>query len=248
MASFTPTVAIGDPGTLTGGHGAPPPVRESGGDDGRYDYGSSAFALRLRRARLGMGVAMVGIVMVFVSFTSAYVVRQGLPVLDPRTGTLVQDWIPVRLPRLLLINTFVLLLSGVTMELARRQAARDAAKVREAEGSPTLSGADSNLSWLAVTIMLGLAFLAGQWMAWQQLAASGFDLTASASSSFVYLLTGMHGLHLLGGVCALLVAGAASLMRRSVASQAVIVDVTGWYWHFMAFLWVYIFCLLEFAS
>jgi cytochrome c oxidase subunit III len=169
-------------------------------------------------------------------------------VLDPRTGTLVQDWIPVRLPRLLLINTFVLLLSGVTMELARRQAARDAAKVREAEGSPTLSGADSNLSWLAVTIMLGLAFLAGQWMAWQQLAASGFDLTASASSSFVYLLTGMHGLHLLGGVCALLVAGAASLMRRSVASQAVIVDVTGWYWHFMAFLWVYIFCLLEFAS
>ena len=65
--------------------------------------------------------------MIFISFTSAYVVRQGLPTLDPRTDMLVHDWFPVQLPRLLLVNTGVLLISTFTMELARRQAARKAA-------------------------------------------------------------------------------------------------------------------------
>jgi len=102
MASFTPTVAMDDPRTTLGGTGDLPPTRD-GGDDGRDD-GSLDFATRLRRARLGMGVAVAGIVMIFVSFTSAYVVRQGLPTIDPRTNALVRDWIPVRLPALLLVK------------------------------------------------------------------------------------------------------------------------------------------------
>jgi cytochrome c oxidase subunit III len=245
MAIFTPTVTIGEPTTILGGSGAPPPVRD-GGDDGRSNYGSASFQMRLRRARIGMGIAIAGIVMIFVSFTSAYVVRQGLPTIDPRSGTLVHDWIPVPLPRLLLINTLVLVFSGVTMELARRQAARKAATTRTAVAS---TNADSGkpISWLALTVALGFLFLIGQWMAWRQLAATGFYLDTSPSSSFVYLLTGMHGLHLLGGVFALLFASAASLLRRPIASQVVLLDVTGWYWHFMAFLWIYIFCLMEFA-
>jgi cytochrome c oxidase subunit 3 len=246
MASFTPTVSIGDPRTGLDDNGVLPPARDAG-DDGRSDYGSPNFDVRLRRARLGMGVALAAIVMIFVSFTSAYIVRQGLPTLDPRTGTLVNDWIPVQLPRLLLINTFVLLISTVTMELARRQAAREAAMARGAAVSTAPASADNKISWLALTVVLGLAFLIGQWMAWRELAAGGFYVATSPSSSFVYLLTGMHGLHLLGGVLALLVAGAASALRRPLASLVIVLDVTGWYWHFMAFLWIYIFCLLEFA-
>src|SRR2546427_10703294 len=84
------------------------------------------YATRLRRARLGLLVAMTPILMLFVSFTSAYVVRQGLPTLDPRTNQLVLDWIPVKLPQLLFVNTGVLLLSSVGMELARRQSQRKA--------------------------------------------------------------------------------------------------------------------------
>jgi cytochrome c oxidase subunit 3 len=84
-------------------------------------------------------------------------------------------------------------------------------------------------------------------MAWRELAANGFYVSSSPSSSFVYLLTGMHGVHLLGGVVALLVAGFASGLRRTADSQFILVDVTGWYWHFMALLWVYILCLLEFV-
>ncbi len=211
----------------------------------RHSPESLDFAVRLRRARLGLIVALIGIVMIFVSYSSAYIVRQGLPTLDPRTNTLVRDWLPLRLPNFLLINTVVLLISTLTMELARRQSAREAATAvgvsvpatRRTEGMP----------WLALTTILGLAFLSGQWLVWSELSASGFYLATSPSSSFFYLLTGMHGIHLLGGILALLAASAAAILRKSAATRGVIVDVSAWYWHFLTFLWVYILCFLEFA-
>src|SRR5207245_9698301 len=79
------------------------------------------YATRLRRSRLGLLVAVTPVLMLFVSFTSAYVVRQGLPTLDPRTNQLVRDWIPVKLPILLLVNTGVLVLSRAGMELELRE-------------------------------------------------------------------------------------------------------------------------------
>jgi cytochrome c oxidase subunit III len=242
MASYTPTVSIDDPRTNTGRNGALPPDWGSDGDN----FGSHFFDTRLRRARLGLVVGLTGIAMIFISFTSAYVVRQGLPTLDPRTNALLHDWFPVPLPRLLLLNTVVLLISSVTMELARRQAARKACA--QFSSIPGVSvDAKGEMSWLALTVVLGLSFLTGQWMAWRELAANGFYVASSPSSSFVYLLTGMHGIHLFGGAVALLSAGAASFLRRSADSQSILVDVTGWYWHFMAVLWIYILCLLEFV-
>ncbi len=242
MASYTPTVAIDDPEASTGANGGSPPAWV----DGDGDFHSPSFDARLRRARLGLFVGVVGIIMIFVSFASAYVVRQGLPTFDSRTNSLVHDWIPVRLPRLLLVNTWVLLLSSITIELARRRASRNAAltQVPSIPGVSMHSG--ERRSWLVITVVLGLIFLAGQGMAWGKLAARGFYISVTPSSSFVFLLTGMHGVHLLGGVIALLIAGLASLLRHSAASQLIWLDVTGWYWHFMAFLWVSILCLLEF--
>jgi len=241
MASYTPTVSIDAPRTSAGGNGHLPPRRYDGDD-----FGPPSFDVRLRRARLGLVVGLTGIVMIFISFSSAYVVRQGLPTLDPRTNTLLHDWFPVPLPRLLLLNTIVLFISSVTMELARRQAARRAL-ARFSSASGVTVGAKEEISWLALTVVLGLSFLTGQWMAWRELAAGGFYLGSSPSSSFVYLLTGMHGVHLFGGVVALLAAGVASVLRRPADSQSIAVDVTGWYWHFMAALWIYILCLLEFV-
>jgi len=242
MASYTPTVSIDEPRTLAGGNGVLPPS----GYDGD-DFGSPFFDTRLRRARLGLVVGLTGIAMIFISFTSAYIVRQGLPTLDPRTDLLLHDWFPVPLPKLMLINTVVLLVSTFTMELARRKAARNAALAQLAAVPGVSVDAGEKVSWLALTIVLGLSFLAGQWMVWRELAANGFYVSSSPSSSFVYLLTGMHGVHLFGGVVALLIAGVASLQRRTAGSQSIVLDVTGWYWHFMAFLWVCILCLLEFV-
>jgi cytochrome c oxidase subunit 3 len=243
MASYAPTASIDDPKTGKGGNGVLPP--KWGREGGNFD--SSYFDTRLRRVRLGLVVGLSGIAMIFISFTSAYLVRQGLPTLDPRTNVLLHDWFPVPLPRLLLFNTGVLLISSVTMELARRQTARKAALAQVASVPAASVETREGIYWLALTVVLGLSFLSGQWMAWRELRASGFSVASSPSSSFVYLLTGMHGVHLLGGVTALLIAGIASILRRPACSQFIAVDVTGWYWHFMALLWVYILCLLEFV-
>ena len=246
MASFSTTATVDDPRISLGDDGILPPAR--GGGDGGSGPGLPDYATRLRRARLGLLVALTPILMLFVSFSSAYVVRQGLPTLDPRTNALVRDWIPVTLPKLLLINTGVLILSSVFMELARRRIKRLAA-LASAKSAPRVSVVDPvKIPWLAMTFVLGLVFLFGQWEAWRQLAANGFYVATTPSSSFVYLLTGTHAIHLMGGVLALFVAGIASLLRRSAATRSIVVDVTAWYWHFMAALWIYILCLLEFAS
>jgi cytochrome c oxidase subunit 3 len=246
MASFSTTATVDDPRISLGDDGILPPIRLDGGDD-QPDVPN--LNTRLRRARLGLLVAVTPILMLFVSFTSAYVVRQGLPTLDPRTDLLVRDWIPVSLPSLLFINTGVLLLSSLFMELARRQSRAEAVPVPVPvrNNSQATSAVDTKIPWLAMTLVLGLCFLFGQWTAWRQLAAHGFYVSTTPSSSFVYLLTGTHAVHLMGGVLALFFAGIASLLRRPVATRHIVVDVTAWYWHFMALLWIYILCLLEFS-
>jgi cytochrome c oxidase subunit 3 len=191
---------------------------------------------------------LTSVLMIFVGFTSALIFRQGVPSLDIRTGQYVHDWLQVNLPiALLLVNTLILLVSSVTMELARRQITREAA-LAPVRSIPGVSiGDERSFPWLYVTVVLGLGFLLGQWMAWQELANRGFALATSASSSFVYLLTGTHAVHLAGGVLALLYAAAASLLHKPVEARRIVVDVTAWYWHFMALLWLYIFALLWFV-
>src|SRR5882724_2937530 len=246
MASFSTTATVDDPRISRGDDGVLPPIR-SGGGDSDSGPGVPDYATRLRRARLGLLVALTPVIMLFVSFSSSYVVRQGLPTLDPRTNQLVRAWIPITLPKLLLINTAVLILSRLFMELARRQIKGQVASVSLADPG-VIAGDQVRMPWLSITTILGLTFLFGQWTAWRQLAANGFYLATTPSSSFVYLLTGTHAIHLMGGVLALSIAGIASLLRRSVATRSIVVDVTAWYWHFMAALWIYILCLLEFAS
>jgi cytochrome c oxidase subunit 3 len=131
--------------------------------------------------------------------------------------------------------------------LARRQITRQAA-LAPVQSIPGVSlGDGKSIPWLVATVVLGGGFLTGQWLAWRELAARGFYLATSPSSSFIYLFTGLHGLHLLGGILALFAAAAAFLLRRPMDSRRIVLDVTGWYWHFMALLWIGILCLLEFA-
>jgi cytochrome c oxidase subunit 3 len=100
-----------------------------------------------------------------------------------------------------------------------------------------------NPTWLYATILLGFMFLAGQIMAWRNLAAQGLTLASSPSSSFFYLLTAMHGLHLLGGLAGLLYVVYRG--RRSSAVRAVVAyKAASLYWHFMTVLWLYLFAML----
>jgi cytochrome c oxidase subunit 3 len=134
------------------------------------------------------------------------------------------------------------------MEFARRAITRQAA-LAPVKSIPGISlGDEKSFPWLGLTVGLGLCFLFGQWMAWQELAARGFFVATSPSSSFVYVLTAGHAMHLFGGVLALLYAGVTALTHRPIESRRIVVDVTAWYWHFMAILWLYIFALLKFAA
>jgi len=181
--------------------------------------------------RTGMWMALAAIIMLFAAFTSALVVRKGAS----------DDWVRTALPHILYLNTVVLLASSLTLELSRRALANDA---------PEQFG-----RWLYVTLALGLAFIGGQLLAWRDLASRGVYLATNPSSSFFYLLTAAHGVHLLGGICALscvvvrsekiITAVAAASHRRSGQPRATLtLDLTALYWHFMDGLWIYLLILL----
>ena len=245
MATFSSTIRV--PQTDKDGGGTRPPVRGGGGNGGGGD-GDPDYGQRLRRVRVGLAFGLTSVTMIFISLISAYIVRRGLPTFDDRTSTYIRDWIPVQLPlALLLINTALLAASSLTAELARRQITRQSA-LAPVKSIPGVSlGRESGFPWLALTVVLGMGFLAGQWLAWRELADRGFYLATSASSSFVYLLTAVHGVHLIGGILVLLYAAAVSLLHRPVEGRRIVVDVTAWYWHFMFLLWLAIFALLWFV-
>jgi cytochrome c oxidase subunit 3 len=247
-----PTVKVREKTTRVGGGGRPPVIRfprYGGGGGGGRDENYPDFGERLRRYRLGLMVGLAAVVMLFVSFTSAYVVRQGLGSYDSVTQAYVTDWKPLKLPMgLLVLNTCLLLASSFTIEMARRAAFAEAAIAPITELPGIAKEKDRGVPWLPITVVLGLGFLAGQLMAWRELGRRGFYIASGPSSSFFYVLTGMHAIHLFGGVLALLYALAAVFRSRALERRRIVVDVTAWYWHFMAILWLYIFALLKFAA
>jgi cytochrome c oxidase subunit 3 len=244
MATYTPTRPVDHLGE---DRKPPLPPAGGGGDEGRGD-GAPNYGARLRRARLGLICAIVTVGMVFVSLTSAYVVRRGLPTFDDSSRTYFRDWGEVQLPWVLLvINTGILLISSLTVEGARRAIARRAA-LAPVQSIPGVSlGEERHFPWLGLTVILGFGFLVGQWLAWGELRARGFLVSTNPDSSFIYLLTGAHAVHLAGGIIALLWAGIASLQHKPIEGRRIVVDVAAWYWHFMAVLWIYVFALLAFA-
>jgi cytochrome c oxidase subunit 3 len=231
-----------------GGSGidAEPPLGFGGDGSGQDDGGAPGYYERLRRYRMAVGLFLVAVVMIFVSLSSAYVVRQGLGVWDDATNTYKQDWHPVPLPyTLLLINTAILLLSSFAIEMARRSINRHAVtagmrRVLVAEDP------ERSVPWLGITLVLGAGFLVGQVAAGKQLAHTGWLISTTPSSSFFYVLTGTHAVHLFGGLLALVYATLTPFLHRSLDSRRLTVDAASWYWHFMGMLWLYIFGLLHF--
>jgi cytochrome c oxidase subunit III len=246
MPTYSPSTPVS---RLGGGGDVPTPP--NGGDGGDQSQGSNYpnYGARLRRARLGLICAIATVSMVFISLTSAYIVRQGLPTFDGTTNSYVRDWGMVQLPwALLAVNTGLLLLSSLTMEFARRDIKRRTA-LAPLQSIPGISlGDEKSFPWLGITVLLGFGFLVGQWLAWGELKARGFFVDTNPNSSFVYLLTAAHAVHLMGGMMALIWASASSLLHRPIEARRIVVDVTAWYWHFLAVLWVYVFALLAFVK
>jgi cytochrome c oxidase subunit 3 len=187
------------------------------GDGGRGDS-SGATRVPQRAYVTGMFIALAGILMFFMAFVSAYIVRKDMP---------NSAWIPLEVPRILWLNTLVLIASSLTLGRAHNRF-----KAQDEEGFR---------HWWATTTFLGILFVAGQIIAWRQLAAQGIFLASNPSSSFFYVFTGAHGLHLLGGILALLYVQFRA--TRKVA-RGTAIEVVSMYWHFMDGLWVFLFLLL----
>ena len=247
MATLTPNLAVKSPRSRDAGAGEPPSY--GGGGNGNGGGGeASDYGERLRRARLGLVVGLTAVIMLFVGFTSAMLVRKGLPTFDQQTNTYSRDWVPIPLPwTLLSLNTLVLLASSLTIEFARRDIARQVlfAPVKSIPGVSL--GDERTFPWLGITVVLGLGFLTGQYLVYRVLQEHQVFVSKSPASSFAYLLLTTHAVHLAGGVIAMSWATVASLLERPLESRRIVIDVTAWYWHFMALLWVYIFALLLIA-
>jgi cytochrome c oxidase subunit 3 len=237
---------------MDGGGGRRPTDNWPGGDGGSGGRGGGdetpSYRERLRRYRMLMVLGLTSVVSIFVAFTTVYVVRKAGSVWDPARNQYVSDWVPAALPvKTLLVNTFILLLSSVTLEIARRKAEEDVVLAPIARIPGIRVDENRSLPWVWATIALGLMFLGGQYLAWEQLRMGRDDLSTNISVSFFFMLTGVHAIHLMGGLLALLYAGMTSWLKRPPETRRIVMDVTAWYWHFMALLWIYVFGLLYFA-
>lgn len=176
--------------------------------------GGEPRAAPVQSARIGVWLLAGTITILFGAFTSTYLARRGGP-----------DWQVGPMPAVLWLSTAVLLASSAAMEWARAGGRRGSADVLR--------------NGLLGTTSLGLAFLVCQVFAWRQLATAGVYLSSNPHSSFFFLLTGAHALHLAGGILALFYA-----LWKVRAAGLALADPVATYWHFMGGLWLYLFVLL----
>jgi cytochrome c oxidase subunit 3 len=172
----------------------------------------------------GIWIALFAITMSFAAFTSALFIRQAS-----------SGWTHIAAPRVLFLSTAVLLVSSFLMEASRRE-------LEGRRGAPEIKEHGRRLAFVALTLLLGLAFVAGQYLAWRSLAAEGIYLATNPNSSFFYLLTGVHALHVLGGIAALLYLFIQLAVQKSVRRNLLRGVVV--YWHFMAALWLYLLVVI----
>ena len=176
-------------------------------------------ALPVPSIKVGLGVFLSVATSLFALLVTAYFIRM--------KG---EDWTALAVPRVLWLNTGVLILSSVAMQWARAAAGRG-----------QIDGVRTGLNVSGVCTFL---FLAGQLWAWQQLNASGHFLTANPATAFFYLLTAVHGVHLLGGLWVWGRTTAKVWRGAAVGEIRLSVELCTVYWHFLLLVWLALFALL----
>lgn len=170
--------------------------------------------------RLGLTVLIAVITSLFGLFISAYLMRMEYA-----------DWRPMAEPALLWANTGILVLCSLALQGAFMAARAGREKALEIA--------------LAAGALLSLAFIAGQYVVWQQLHAAGYYLGGNPASAFFFVLTAVHALHLLGGLVALGRAGLRLVGSHDPAQVKLSVELCAVYWHFLLAVWVVLFALLS---
>lgn len=172
---------------------------------------------KIHPKKFALWVGCASILMMFAAFTSAYIVRQA-----------AGNWLEFRMPDVFYISTVVILLSSATLHSSYLAFKRGQTQLYRV--------------LLPITLILGLAFLVLQYQGWLALTEIGVELTTNPSGSFVYVISGIHAAHILGGIAVLLIASvhAMALPHKVTNARKLRFELTLIYWHFVDFLWVYL--------
>jgi cytochrome c oxidase subunit 3 len=201
-----------------GGGGGPEPPRPGGGG-GNGDKGGQPRKPPQGRYSTAITLGMISILMFFLVPCTAFIVLEHTS----------KSWVPLHLPKILWLNTAILLVSSYTLEKARKRLlAADLPGFRKL--------------W-RVTIILGVLFLLGQFIAWLQLVASGVYIASNQATSFFYIFTAAHAVHLLGGIAALLYVAIHDFEKGQISQQTA-VQISEYYWHFLDGLWIFLLLVL----
>lgn len=175
--------------------------------------------LSMNPLRFALWLFMITIVMIFAALTSAYIVRQA-----------EGNWLVFDLPSMLYITSGIILLSSISMQWAYYSAKKN-----------NLSNVKTGI---VITLVLGMAFLIGQFYAWGQLVDDNIFFVGNPSGSFLYVLSGLHGLHLVSGVIFLIIVLISTLKYKVHSRSINQIQLCTTYWHFLGALWIYLFVFL----
>ncbi|GAB2498510.1 MAG: cytochrome oxidase subunit III [Cytophagales bacterium] len=169
--------------------------------------------------KFALWLFMVTVVMLFAAWTSAYIVRQA-----------EGNWLEYDLPQVFWITSGIVVLSSIALQWAYFSAKKDNfANLR---------------TGMVLTVLLGIGFLVGQWYSWVALVDREVFFVGNPAGSFLYVITGMHALHLISGLIFLIIV-LISTFRLKVHSQAMnTMEMATTYWHFLGGLWLYLFMFL----
>jgi len=170
--------------------------------------------------KFAMWLFIVTVCMLFAAWTSAYIVKRA-----------EAGWAEVVIPPQFWINTAIIGLSSISMIWAQRSARQDnLERVKLA---------------ISITTVLGLAFLVGQLIAWKELTAMNEYFTGgNVSHSFLYVLTGIHGVHIIGGVIFLIIVLISTFQYKVHAKNMITIELCSTFWHFLGALWLYLFVFI----
>ncbi len=176
--------------------------------------------LSMHPMKFALWLFIISIVMLFAALTSAYIVKQA-------DG----GWLSIRLPNIFIFNTLVLFMSSISMHWSLLAAKKD-----------RITGLKYGLF---VTMTLGLIFVVGQYISWSKLVEMNvYFVSNHASSSFIYVFTGLHGAHLLSGLIFILVTLIAAYRLKVHSKSLVKIEMCTTYWHFLGGLWLYLYLFL----
>jgi cytochrome c oxidase subunit 3 len=175
--------------------------------------------LSMNPKKFALWLFMVSVVMIFAALTSAYIVRQA-----------EGNWLIFELPQLFWITTGIILVSSISMHTAYLAAKRDNLEMVKVA--------------TVITTIFGLAFLVGQYLAWGALVEANVYFVGNPAGSFVYVLSGLHGLHIIGGIVFLLILVRATFAYKVHSKNLSLIEMCTTYWHFLGGLWLYLFIFL----